>query len=134
MNTSLLLARIFGPYCMIVALSFILRRQDYAKVVDGFLKDPMIKIFGGAVALLIGLLVVNIHNVWVLGWAVIVTLIGWLSLIKGVVYFIFPDHLDKMAKRYSQNEKLLKVQLMVTFALGLILTLKGYGCFTCTIR
>ncbi|WP_421724363.1 hypothetical protein [Bauldia sp.] len=38
-----------------------------------------------------GLAVVWFHNLWVRDWRVIVTLLGWLSLIAGLFRMAFPD-------------------------------------------
>lgn len=38
-----------------------------------------------------GLAVVRFHNVWVRDWRVIVTLLGWMSVIAGFLRMAFPD-------------------------------------------
>ena len=44
----------------------------------------------GLVALLIGLTIVNVHNFWIAGWPVIITLFGWLAIIGGIIRMAFP--------------------------------------------
>jgi len=76
--------------------------------------------------LIIGLLLVNTHNIWEPSWTLIITLIGWIALIKGTAIFIFPDQFLKFAENYSKNDKLVTYQLCLTLAFGLFLTFKGY--------
>ncbi len=38
-----------------------------------------------------GLAVVRFHNIWVRDWRVIVTLLGWMSVIAGLSRMAFPD-------------------------------------------
>jgi hypothetical protein len=45
---------------------------------------PLILITG-VLAMTAGLAIVNTHNVWMLGWPVIVTLFGWALVIGGAV-------------------------------------------------
>ncbi len=39
---------------------------------------------GGIIGLLFGAFVVSVHNIWVMDWPVIITILGWRSWIKGV--------------------------------------------------
>ena len=41
-------------------------------------------------ALLAGFLIVNFHNVWVWDWTVIITVLGWLALLKGILLLLLP--------------------------------------------
>jgi hypothetical protein len=39
---------------------------------------------------IIGLLIVVSHNIWVKDYRVVITIFGWLSLVKGIAYMAFP--------------------------------------------
>jgi len=126
MGNSIFLAKVIGPYCIIVALSFLLNRQNYQQVCDDILNNAGVKLFGGFIGLLVGLLIVNTHNVWEANWRVIITLVGWSGLIKGTCFFLIPDGFAKFARNYQKKEKLVRFQLGLTLLFGLVLTYKGY--------
>lgn len=52
--------------------------------------------------LVLGLTVIRTHNLWVLGWPVVITVMGWLMTIKGVVYLVFPG-LTKIFASWSDH-------------------------------
>ena len=93
---------------------------------EDFLNNDGIRYLGGCFALIIGLLIVNTHNVWEASWVVIITLIGWLGLIKGICVFMFPENLKKFADAYQKKSTLLTVQLCFTLLFGVFLSYKGY--------
>ncbi len=126
MNTSIFLAKLLGPYCLIVSLGVLLNFKFYRKVMEDLLKNSALIYIAGVIALIFGLLLVKFHNVWVLGWPVIITLIGWLGLIKGIWLIVFPDSLTKITNYHLKNPSILTARLIVVLLLGLVLTVFGY--------
>lgn len=127
MENSLFLAKLLGPYLAVIALAFLLNLESHHKVTDEFCKSPALIYLGGLFALLFGLLVVLTHNLWIAGWQVIITVLGWLSLVKGAWLILAPDTVAKFAKIYRKKTTLLTVKLAILLALGVFLTAKGYG-------
>ena len=41
-------------------------------------------------AIIIGVLIIENHNYWEKSWIVIITLIGWMAVIKGIILIAFP--------------------------------------------
>jgi hypothetical protein len=41
--------------------------------------------------LILGLISVLLHNIWVANWHVLVTIFGWLTLIKGILVIAWPE-------------------------------------------
>lgn len=48
----------------------------------------------------LGVIIVSFHNVWS-GLPVVLTLIGWGLVLKGFIYFVFPNHGLKILARVS---------------------------------
>ncbi|MAG60088.1 hypothetical protein CMO96_04850 [Candidatus Woesebacteria bacterium] len=82
----------------------------------------------GFLALIIGNLLVVSHNVWTADWRVIITIFGWLSLLKGVVRLFFPSIAIKNVDTLLRN-KLLVPLLVVFGALGLYLSYIGFMAY-----
>jgi len=126
MENSIFLARILGPYCIIVGAGVLFNVKSYQKVMEDFCKNSALLYLGGIFALLFGLLILLFHNVWAANWTVIITIFGWGGLIKGAWLIIFPNSLTKLTEAYKKKTALLKVHLLVVIVLGIFLTVKGY--------
>ena len=64
----------------------------------------------------LGLVVVLGHNVWVWGIPVVVTLAGWVMILKSVVYLLFPRALS----RVMPNDKRMESAFRIAGAVGIL--------------
>jgi hypothetical protein len=87
------LARLIGLYCVFVGLFMVTHKQATVDIVSGLVHNQTQLFFAGLIGISAGLAMVLGHNVWSGGpVAVMVTLSGWLSLIKGLtLLFLTPD-------------------------------------------
>ena len=90
METSKILARIIGPVMIIPAIGIFLNFNTYQGMIGEFSKSPSLCYLGGFMALLMGLVILQFHNKWEAGWPVVITILGWITIIKGVALIIFP--------------------------------------------
>ena len=92
MQRTLLLSRLIGIYSLIVSLSMIVHKAAMIELVSELSAAPPLLFIGGLFALVAGLAMVLGHNVWTGGaLPVVVTLVGWVILIRGIVLvFISP--------------------------------------------
>jgi uncharacterized protein YjeT (DUF2065 family) len=79
----------------------------------------------GILALLAGLAIVNTHNVWT-GWPVIITLLGWISIIAGIARMAFPEIVRSIGEKMVTNETTLRIAGASQIALGGLLAFMGY--------
>ena len=89
MDISLFLARLFGIYFIVAGFSILANRRMLAEKM-GYFKEGTMYIFG-AFTFIMGIALTLAHNVWQGGWRVVVTLICWLTLLKGALLFLFPS-------------------------------------------
>src|SRR5208282_6421798 len=87
------LSKLLGLYCILVALSMMTHKQLTVDTVTAVLHNAPLLLFLGVITTLGGLAMILAHNVWSGGvLPVIVTLIGWLTLIKGLLFlFLSPE-------------------------------------------
>ena len=79
----------------------------------------------GVLSLIVGMLVVVSHNVWEGSWRVLITLIGWISIIKGLIRLFSPHTVVSVGRRVMHGS--LYTMLMVIFLIiGLVLTYNGF--------
>ena len=97
MELSVFLAKLFGVYLLVLSALWALRRKAFAEVMEDFLAQRALVFFSGLVALAAGIAIVVSHSVWEPGWRCAITLIGYVSVAKGIARIAFPDELGKVA-------------------------------------
>lgn len=88
---TIILAKILGLYFLAIGIALIINPNRFKSMYQQMMKDENFLLLGGIMALLIGAFIVSVHNIWVLGWPVIITVLGWWSLIKGFGLLIYSD-------------------------------------------
>jgi hypothetical protein len=126
MEYSMFLAKIIGWFYIIVAAGMISNPRAYQKIMEDFSANSALVYLSGIFALLIGFLMVFTHDIWEANWTVIITIFGWLSLIKGVWLLLVPNTVAKITALYQKKAGLLKVYAVLMLALGIFLLVKGY--------
>ena len=73
----------------------------------------------GIITLLIGLPIVLLHNIWIGTLPIIVTIFGWLTVLKGCLRILNLSSKIKSKISYSNNQ--LIIQSWIAFLLGIFL-------------
>ena len=126
MGGSIFIARVFGLFYLIIGAGFIFNRKSFQGIMDDFCKNKAVLFFSGIFALVIGIVIVLIHNVWVANWTVMITIIGWAGLIKGIWMIVFPDTVPKFMESYRKNKNLIMIHSSIALILGAVLTYFGF--------
>ena len=125
MELSIFLAKVLGLYLVIVPLAVLVNRKHLPRLVEEFSTNVGLNILASIFALVLGLLLVVSHNVWTADWRVLVTILGWLTLAKGVVRLLF---LERMQKLSALSLKPWWAVVLVLFVLvGLYLSYVGFS-------
>ena len=66
-------------------------------------EDKAVTVSTGYITMLLGLVTVILHNIWVLDWRLIITLLGWTTLLKGMMKMGFPAHVSKKAQMFKKG-------------------------------
>ena len=130
---TIFLSRLIGLYCILVALSMITRRHATLESVTGLLRNPSMILLIGVITLAAGLAMVLAHNIWSgAALAVVVTLVGWMTLIKSLLFLFLPPEVEAgFFLRQLHYQELFYFYGAFSLALGIYLT---YGGFTSTSR
>jgi putative exporter of polyketide antibiotics len=125
---TLFLSRLIGLYCILVALSMITRRQATLEWVTALLHDPSMIFVLGAITLIAGLAMVLTHNIWSGGaLVVIVTLVGWITLIKSLSFLFLPPQIEAgLFLKRLHYEQLFYLYCAFSLVLGIYLTYSGF--------
>ncbi|MFW6077201.1 MAG: hypothetical protein ACOC71_05585 [Hyphomicrobiales bacterium] len=126
MQTSGFLAQLIGPLLLVMGAGMLANAEGYRSMAQEFLASRALIYIAGLLAFVPGLAIVLVHNVWVLDWRVIITLLGWLSLIGGTFRLLAPRQVKVVGTAMLANRHYLTAGGAVTLALGAVLTLVGY--------
>jgi len=94
METSILIAKIIGIIYFSFGIGILFNKKYYSKTFKNLLEDSTYLVLGGILAVIFGLLIIEFHNNWDENWTVIITVIGWIALFKGVFILAFPKSLN----------------------------------------
>jgi len=117
MTTSKRIAGLIGPVLVAVALS----ESMNLRLMLSSPAPTVVVYLAGTLLFLAGIAIVRDHNRWS-GWPVLVTLVGWLSILGGLIRMFAPV----FSQREAQNTTSVYALLVVVFAIGVFLTFKAY--------
>jgi len=120
------LARLFGLYGLVMGAAMLVQRDTFPATVNALTSNAPLVLTLGVFTLFAGLAMVLLHNIWSGGaLPIIITLLGWLTLIKSVVLLVLPPaRLSALYAAVSPNALL--ISGILTFLLGVYLTAAGF--------
>lgn len=125
-NRTRAFSRVLGPYFVIVCVAAVARAPDMQKLLAEFEANSLWTWVAGALALLLGLIVVGNHQYWRGPAAIIVSVFGWLMVLRGLLLLGFPGVFVSLADNMI-GAHAAWVTLCIVFALiGLYLTYVGW--------
>ncbi|MCD6471294.1 hypothetical protein J7K86_02075 [bacterium] len=125
-DTTIFLAQFWGWLLVIVGLIFLLKKRMLLDEISRLFEDKNYTLLTGWLALILGLFTVILHNVWTADWRVVITIFGWLSLIKGIARMGFPELPQKAASTFKNKPALMQVLLIICVLLGAWLIWMSY--------
>ena len=128
MELSILLVQIFGLYFLIVGVSLLINHKKLRRVFDDIEDHYFVVFTMGLFVLLLGLLLVLNHNIWEGEiWVIIVTIISWLTFLKGVAIVLLPiSSFNKIVKNIN-NDNFYRIAALSSMILGIYLTYIGFS-------
>ncbi|MGD0963237.1 MAG: hypothetical protein ABSA57_04960 [Candidatus Acidiferrales bacterium] len=83
------LGKLLGFYCIAVSLPMFAHAQATVEIMKAIIQDPPLLFMAGLMGVTAGLAIVLAHNFWSGGvLPILVTLLGWASLIKGILLLL----------------------------------------------
>ncbi len=126
MAVSLFLAKVMGLLLVIMSIFTLSQKKYLEEILKDGLKSPALIFFSGVVALIVGIILVVSHSIWSPDWRLIITIFGWLILIKGLSRLFLPELTKKMLKATIESDTLLIFSAFFIFIIGVYLLFAGY--------
>ena len=125
METSYLIAKIIGVIYISFGIGLFVNREFYREVIPKLVESSSFLLVGGIIALIVGVLIIENHNYWVGNWTVLITIIGWIALIKGFMLIAFPKKMV-LFKSFFNSNAVYKILAPLVFLFGLYFLYLGF--------
>jgi len=120
MDISVVLAQILGIFFVVVGASMVVNKKATKAAMEEAVQNRGYLWMWGFLAILTGAVIVVLNNVWTSGLPLVITILGWLAIIKGVFILFFPDAAVSVYRKFNK-EGLLVFSGLVVIVIGLIL-------------
>jgi hypothetical protein len=127
MATSIFLAKLLGPILLVAGIALLVNRKELDALAQELLRSRVLFFLLGLIDLAVGLAIVLTHNVWVADWRLVITLLGWLLMVRGAVRMLIPDQIKPLGTKLLRNPNVVTGSLAVPIVLGLVLSYFGYA-------
>jgi uncharacterized membrane protein HdeD (DUF308 family) len=102
MNIANKLAILAGSALILVGLSLFIN-PNVSTAMDDLVKNQGLLWVTGLVTFVMGTVMLALYRTWTKSWRVLVTIIGWLAVIKGAVLMLFPQVMTVYASFLSST-------------------------------
>lgn len=125
MELSLYLAKAWGLAGVLLCIGLLLNKKQIISIIKYFEGDALSGLLAGIVTLGIGVAQVVGYESWTFDWQVLITLYGWIALLKGVAILFIPGYLEKFARIFAK-EGLFTTAFIIFFILSAYLFYMGF--------
>ena len=126
MAPAVFIARLVGPLFVAIGLGILLNRMFYADAVAEGVRSPVLIYLSGVASLLAGLAILNLHRAWSADWRAIITILGWVLLISGVIRIALPWVTTSIATTLYSAPVVMAVVAVIVLVVGAYLSFEGY--------
>ncbi len=121
-----ILARILGPYLTIVAVVIVVRTPHMRNLLTEFTESVVWPWVTGGFILLGGIAIVASHQRWRGLASIIVSVLGWVLVARGIFLLAFPETFASLANRTIDAAGVWRGVVVVLGIVGLYLTYVGW--------
>jgi len=103
MQDAVWLASIFGPVMIILAAWLFFKPKEAEKIMTAVKGNAAALYFIGVFRLLLGFTILSIYCFWSLHLAVLVTILGWVLVARGLGLLFWPEWCVKHSARFMKT-------------------------------
>jgi len=118
-----LIAKIASVIYLSAALGAMFSANYYRRLPDEMFSNAGLTYPTGFTTVVIGCLIMNHYNTWAKNWTVLITITGWLSLLKGIAIIVIPQFVHTLSASLFAGRGPAMFPYVAT-ALGFL-----FGCF-----
>jgi hypothetical protein len=126
LDPAVFIARLIGPVFVVIGVSILLNEEIYTAIAIEAVHSPTLIYLSGLLSLPIGLAILNVQRAWTADWRVIVTVLGWLFTIGGVIRILLPHLTAALGGKIFAGSIALQVVAVIVLIIGGLLCFEGY--------
>ncbi|MEX2369338.1 MAG: hypothetical protein WD552_03035 [Candidatus Paceibacterota bacterium] len=126
METTVFLAQIWGPVLLAIGLGVLISRHRYTRMYREVGKETFALLFFALLAIAGGIAQILAHNVWGSFPEILISLFGWILLVKGAVLAVFPKLAGKVGRCCLKSSVAIIAAGVITLILGVYITRFGF--------
>lgn len=124
-ETTRLIAQILGPFLLFIGAIYTIRADWARGVYAEFAASRALTVLGGVIALLLGLILVRLHDDWSNPPAIVISFIGALAVARGALAVAAPSWASATTRAMAESRAFAIGAGVVTTALGAFLLYYG---------
>ncbi len=126
MEISIFLAKVLGIYLLVIGLSMLINGKTIKPLLTNIINDPSLLFVTGFIALILGILLVVSHNIWAADWRIVITIVAWMALLKGIIRIACPQFAFNASKKWVENSFNYNISMILVLLIGLFLSYHGF--------
>jgi hypothetical protein len=119
-------ARVLGPFFVIVSITAAARAAEMPALIGDFRANALWSWVAGPFVLVGGLVMIALHSYWRGPAAIVVSILGWLVALRGLLLLAFPAAFISMANSVIGMGGLWRAVCIGFAVIGLYLTYVGW--------
>ncbi len=123
---SLFLAKLIGVTFFIIGIFFLARTKTLKEAIIEFSKSHALLTITGVIRLCIGVSLLLFHNVWVLNWISIITLLSYLIFISGILRLFYQNEIASLMRKAAGRPAFFRIVGIIILAIGITLSYFGF--------
>lgn len=112
---------------VVLGIALLSKPQMFQTILQGFIGSATLLYLAGFFGLLGGMALVLTHNVWVADWRLIITLIGWVTLVRALISIFQPQWIVAAGTAILKQRGIFFGAAVLNLIVGLILSYFGYA-------
>jgi hypothetical protein len=125
MDISIFLAKLIGLYFLIFGVLCLIRKGQIEATAKELVASKSALAISAEISLIFGLVIAIDHSIWELSWKGLITLLGYVMILRGILRFAFPNQVKKLASKMMG--KGFWVTIVIMLAIGAYLTYCGFA-------
>jgi hypothetical protein len=127
MSLTVYLAQFFGMYIALMGIVMIVRRKAILELMTAIVDQRALIFILAMLRVLIGLAVVLAHNQWRGTLVIVVTLIGWITLLRGIALMLLPADVERKVLTIFERSRQYHAAAIIAIVFGVWLSYAGFA-------
>ncbi len=126
MQPVVFIARLIGPLFVVLGIGCLVNQTVYADMIGQAVLVPVLIYLSGLMAFLAGVAMLNGYHGWTADWRIIITILGWVLVIAGIIRIVLPGAAAVAAIALYSGGYAIAIVGIIVLVIGGFLSFKGY--------